>query len=217
MPRPSKPLISRSAAVAAALEIIDAEGLEAFSVPKLAKHLGVQAPSLYYHFADKAELMSAVALHVIGEAALPRRKPGPDWPEYFVSLGLNFRQAILRHRKAAPVLLEALPRAVLLRRYEDAAQFLAASGVPEHLHVQILDGMERLALGAVLTEAVRSPSSRATIFPDVDPASQPAMARALAANDRSSKRLYEEMIRSFLHGVVREIAETVSEAAVHSA
>ncbi|WP_026342584.1 TetR family transcriptional regulator [Nocardia sp. BMG111209] len=204
MPRPSKPLISRSAAVAAALEIIDAEGLESFSVPRLAKHLGVQAPSLYYHFADKAELMSAIALQVIGDVSLPRRKPGPDWPEYFVTLGLNFRQGVLRHRRAAPVLLQALPRTVLLRRYEDAAQFLAASEVPAHLHIQILDGMERLTLGAVLTEAVRSPSGRATIFPNVDAASEPALTGALAANDRSSKRLYEEMIRSFLHGVVRD-------------
>ncbi|MQY26052.1 TetR family transcriptional regulator [Nocardia aurantia] len=216
MPRPSKPLISRSAAVAAALEIIDTEGLDAFSVPRLAKHLGVQAPSLYYHFADKAELMSAIALHVIGDVSLPRRKPGPDWPEYFVTLGLNFRTGILRHRNAAPVLLEALPRTVLLRRYEDAAQFLTASGVPDHLHVQILDGMERLTLGAVLTEAVRSPSSRATIFPNVDPASQPALARALAANDRTSKRLYEEMIRSFLHGVVRDEAIAAEPSALEA-
>lgn len=206
MPRPSKPLISRSTAVAAALEIIDADGLEAFSLPRLAKHLGVQAPSLYYHFADKSELMSAVALHIIGEAALPRRKPGPDWPEYFVTLGLNFRQAVLRHRNAAPVLLVALPRTVLLRRFEDAAQFLTESGVPVELHVQILDGMERLALGAVLTEAVRAPSSRGNIFPNVDSGSEPAMARALAANSRPSKQLYEEMVRSFLHGVVREIS-----------
>ncbi|MET8430451.1 TetR family transcriptional regulator [Nocardia sp. NPDC004860] len=217
MPRPSKPLISRSVAVAAALEIIDTEGLESFSLPRLAKHIGVQAPSLYYHFADKSELMAAVATQVIGEAALPRRKPGPDWAEYFVTLGLNFRQAILRHRNAAPVLLEALPRTVLLRRYEDAAQFLTASGVPTGLHVQILDGMERLALGAVLTEAVRAPSSRATIFPNVDPVSEPAMAQALAANDRSSKRLYEEMIRSFLHGVMREAGSIPIESAARSA
>ncbi|MEV5835922.1 TetR family transcriptional regulator [Nocardia sp. NPDC052112] len=214
MPRPSKPLISRSAAVAAALQIIDTEGLDAFSLPRLAKHLGVQTPSLYYHFADRSAIMSAIALQITSEAALPRRKPGPDWPEYFVALGLNFRQAILRHRNAAPILLHELPRTVLIRRYEDAAQFLEASGVPIHLHVQILDGMERLTLGAVLTEAMRGPSSRATIFPNVDPASQPTLARALAANEMSPKRLYEGMIRSFLHGVVRDESTMVAAESV---
>jgi TetR/AcrR family tetracycline transcriptional repressor len=45
MARPRTPLISRQAAVAAALEIIDTEGLEAFSLPRLARHKGVRAPS----------------------------------------------------------------------------------------------------------------------------------------------------------------------------
>ena len=39
MARPSKPLISRTTAVAAAISIIDAEGLDAFSLPRLAKTL----------------------------------------------------------------------------------------------------------------------------------------------------------------------------------
>ncbi|HTC82023.1 MAG TPA: helix-turn-helix domain-containing protein, partial [Acidimicrobiia bacterium] len=60
MARPSKPLISKDASARAALEIIDAEGLEALSLERLAKELGVRAPSLYHHFADKAEILARV-------------------------------------------------------------------------------------------------------------------------------------------------------------
>ncbi|KOS55818.1 TetR family transcriptional regulator [Rhodococcus rhodochrous] len=211
MARPSKPLISRAAAVAASIEIIDSEGLDAFSLPRLAKHLGVRAPSLYYHFADKTEILQAVARQIAGAGTLPRRKPGPDWPEYFVTLSMNLRQSILKHRNAAPILLQYLPRDLLIGTYEDTARFLEESGVPARLHVQILDGMERLTLGAVLTEAMRKPSTKNTIFPNVDPHSQPLLARALAENRMTSRQLFEEMIRSFLHGVVRNAEVEVAD------
>ena len=124
MARPSKPLISRSAAVDASIAIIDSEGLNAFSLPRLAAHMGVRAPSLYHHFADKNAILTAVARHIAGKSVIkPRRAPGPDWPEYFVSLALNFRQSVLRHRNAASVLIEHLPRETLIGSFEDAAQF----------------------------------------------------------------------------------------------
>ncbi|NRI65505.1 TetR family transcriptional regulator [Rhodococcus sp. MS16] len=203
MPRPSKPLISRASAVAASIDIIDTEGLDAFSLPRLAKHLGVRAPSLYHHFEDKSAILSAVARHIAGAGTIPRRKPGPDWPEYFVTLSLNLRRSILRHRNAAPILLQYLPRDLLIGPYEETAHFLEASGVPTRLHVQILDGMERITLGAVLTEAMSKPSTRSSIFPNIDPESQPMLSKAMAANEFTQKQLFEEMIRSFLYGVMR--------------
>jgi len=212
MPRPSKPLISRASTVAASIEIIDSEGLDAFSMPRLAKYLGVQAPSLYHHFADKSEILAAVARQIAGAGPMPRRRPGPDWPEYFVTLGLNLRKSILRHRNAAPILMRYLPRDLLIDTYEETAQFLEASGVPLRLHVQILDGMERLTIGAALTEAMRPTGTRA-IFPNVDRELQPTLTRAISANELTSKQLFEGMIRSFLHGVMRETPETASATA----
>ena len=85
MARPSNPLISRSAAVTASIEIIDSEGLDAFSLPRLAKHLGVRAPSLYHHFSDKNEILTEVARYIAGTSVKrPRMRPGPGWPEFFV-------------------------------------------------------------------------------------------------------------------------------------
>ncbi len=202
MARPSKPLISRSAAVDASIAIIDSEGLNAFSLPRLAAHMGVRAPSLYHHFADKNAILTAVARHIAGKSVIkPRRAPGPDWPEYFVSLALNFRQSVLRHRNAASVLIEHLPRETLIGSFEDAAQFLSDSGVPVHLHAQILDGMETLCVGAVLTEAVRMPRGRTAQFPPFDPDKFPNLAEAIQANDLTVKELFAERIRSFLYGV----------------
>jgi len=205
MARPSKPLINRDAVVKASLEIIDSEGLEAFSLPRLARRLGVRAPSLYHHFADKDEILWAVGRYIAGKSVVrPRRPPGDDWPEYFVDLALNFRQSILRHRNAAPILLQYLPREILVNGYEDAAGFLTDSGVPVHLHLRILDGVEMLSVGAVLIEAVREPRRYAAVFPGVDARLQPHLSAALAANEMTVKALYAERIRSFLHGLVHD-------------
>ncbi len=203
MARPSKPLISRAAAIQASIEIIDSEGLDAFSLPRLAQHMGVRAPSLYHHFDDKTEILNAVARYIAGKSVIrPRRAPGPDWPEYFVTLGLNFRRAVLRHRNAAPVLIEYLPRETLVGSFEDAAKFLSDSGVPVELHIRILDGVETLCVGAVLVEAVRSPHRRRVTFSAVDPIEHPHLTKAMAASDLTAKELFAERIRSFLNGVM---------------
>ena len=77
MARPSKPLISRTAAVQASIAIIDSEGLDAFSLPRLARELGVSAPSLYHHFADKSEIYQSIARYIAGKSVTrPRRAPG---------------------------------------------------------------------------------------------------------------------------------------------
>ncbi|MFC5747203.1 TetR family transcriptional regulator [Actinomadura rugatobispora] len=202
MARPRQPLISRSAAVAAALRIIDTEGLDALSLPRLARDMKVSAPSLYHHFEDKSAILAAVSRSIVSEVKVPRKPAPENWPEWFVQMSLNFRTVVLRHRNAAPLLLQYRPR-LQLTGYDDAAEFLTESGVPAHLHVQILDGMETITLGASLTEAMKATTSRKPSFPHLDPERQPRLAAAVAANTFTQKRVFENMIRSFLHGVVQ--------------
>ncbi|GAA2409431.1 hypothetical protein GCM10010191_17550 [Actinomadura vinacea] len=201
MPRPSQPLINRKVAVATALAIIDTEGLGAFSLPRLARELGVRAPSLYHHFEDRAEILEEVAQSIVLETVIPRKPSGDDWMNWFVALAMNFRRVILRHGNAAPILLEFLPRDMLSPLYDDAAEFLTQAGVATGLHVLILDGLEKLTLGAAVTEAMRRPARRGRIFGHVDPASQPALAQAVKANELTAADLFAETIRAFLLGV----------------
>lgn len=202
MARPKQPLISRETAVAAALEIIDTDGLEAFSLPRLARHMGVRAPSLYHHFEDKSAILSAVARAVVAETRMPRKPPADQWQEWFVKLSLNFRAAVLRHRNAAPLLLQYPPREAMTRLYDVAADYLRKSGVPPQLHVQILDGLEPLTFGTTLIDATRpTPPNRAT-FSNVDPETMPQLAAAVEANPFTPLQIFEQTIRGFLVGIV---------------
>jgi AcrR family transcriptional regulator len=198
-------LINRRATVQAAIELIDADGVEGFTVARLASHMGVRPPSLYHHFADKNEISTAIARHIAGTSVIrPRLSPGTDWPEYFVRLALNFRHSVLRHRNAAVVLVENLPREVLVGSYEWCARYLRASGVSGHLHLRILDGVETLCVASVLTEAMRKPRNGEPLFPEADKRAHPRLAEAMKADERSAKALFADQVRCFLHGVVAD-------------
>jgi AcrR family transcriptional regulator len=56
--------------VAAALEILEAEGREALTMRRLAEAVGIRAPSLYKHFPDKAAVELVLIEHGFTIAAL---------------------------------------------------------------------------------------------------------------------------------------------------
>lgn len=200
MPRPASPLITYDSVISTSLQIIDADGLEAFSLPRLARALDVRAPSLYHHFADKAEILRGVARAIVVETRMPDVRTTPNWIEWFVALSLNFRHSVLRHRNAAPVLLRFMPRDVLIRTYEQNARFLIQVGVPADQCVLLLDGLDKLTLGAAITEAAKDPAESGELFGTADAESEPILANAVAQNGRSAEEIFAETIRSFLRG-----------------
>ena len=196
MGRPKKPLISRENAVAAAIDVIDVDGLDAFSLGSVAKRLGVKSPSLYYHFSDKAELLAQVARHILLEVQFDWGAPGA-WDEKTITLCVETRRTILKHPNAAPLLLQFFPRHVLLGAYE-----LALVTYPPHhqLHLVINEGLERLTFGSILFET----SARARgipTMPSVDSDRYPTLARSIAANPFDDEGRFVEALRIFLAGV----------------
>lgn len=53
--------MNRETVVTEALNLLDDVGLETVSTRRLAKRLGVEQPSLYYHFRTKSDLLAAMA------------------------------------------------------------------------------------------------------------------------------------------------------------
>ena len=64
-----RPALRRDVIVAAAREMIVAGGVEALSLRRLARHLGVTAPALYSHVENKQALIRAVAEIEVGRLA----------------------------------------------------------------------------------------------------------------------------------------------------
>ena len=84
MARPPTAMITRKNAAKAALAEVDANGLDGFGLGRVATRLGVKAPSFYYHFHNKDELLAETArlLSAFGVQVLAmdvRRTDKPDW------------------------------------------------------------------------------------------------------------------------------------------
>ncbi|MBB5850857.1 TetR/AcrR family transcriptional regulator [Amycolatopsis umgeniensis] len=99
-----QPSLSREQIVFAAIELLDADGIEAMSMRKLGVRLGVAAPSMYTHVASKDELTELVVDEVYGEVTLP--EPGP-WRAATVRFAHDLRSVFLRHPWIGSLLGEA--------------------------------------------------------------------------------------------------------------
>lgn len=98
-PRPSG--LSRDQIVAAALEILGTEGLEALSMRKLGAKLGAGATSLYWHVANKSELLELALDEIWGVVDDADLDGAATLRELLTTFAYNFRGALLTHPWAA--------------------------------------------------------------------------------------------------------------------
>ena len=200
MPRPATQIISRQGTALAALEIIDEQGLEKFGLSLVAARLGVKTPSLYHHFQGKSEVLAAVARLLLEEGELPEAVAGLDWREEVVRISLASWHSILRHSKAAPLLLRFFPRVLLLGAYEHWARLFTANGVPVEWQMTILEGSEKLTFGSALfVSAGQSNEIYETL--KLTPNDNPYFTAAIAAHTMSEEETFVECLRSFLRGL----------------
>jgi AcrR family transcriptional regulator len=94
--------LSRGQIVAAALKLIDAEGLDAFSMRRLGQELGAGATSIYWHVRDKDQLIDLVLDEILAEIELSE-DPAVAWRERAASLAREFRAVLRRHPHLAAV------------------------------------------------------------------------------------------------------------------
>ena len=104
-PRTRRPRgsLTREAVVTAALAIVDAEGVEALSMPRLARQLDAGVMTLYGYVRSKQELLDAVAMQAIAEVRVPGLDAA-DAREILLGWGRGLRAVLLAHPGVAGVL-----------------------------------------------------------------------------------------------------------------
>lgn len=126
MPRPKS--LTREAVAAAALVVIDRDGLAALSMRAVAAELGMATMSLYRYVADRAELEELVVdLVLAGIDLAPPRRAG--WAGQVAALVERARAAIAAHPQVVPLTMaHRHTSANLLRWTEAVLGVLAAAG-----------------------------------------------------------------------------------------
>ena len=115
MPRPQR--ISRDGLLDAAMQIVDAEGLDALTMRRLGQAVGAVPAMVYRFFADKSELVEALADRIFtrprDEEAFARPAPGVPGPPELERLRLvahAIRRALLAHPALVPAAVRRPPR-----------------------------------------------------------------------------------------------------------
>jgi AcrR family transcriptional regulator len=101
VPRPRSLTPDRLAA--AALAVIDRDGLDALTMRTVARELGMATMSVYRYVADRAELEALVVDHVL--AGVDVSPPAGDWRAAIATLVLRLRSAVVEHPGTVPLLL----------------------------------------------------------------------------------------------------------------
>ncbi|SEF17398.1 regulatory protein, tetR family [Jiangella alba] len=130
---PVRAPLSRDRVLRAAVRMADDAGLGALTMRRLAEVLGAEAMSLYYHVANKDEVLDGIADVVareINEAvdALELRSDGARWKDAVRCRILTARQVLLRHPWAPSVLETRAAMSPEILRYHDRLLGLMRDG-----------------------------------------------------------------------------------------
>lgn len=148
--------LERDQVVFEALDLLDEVGLDAVSTRRLAARLGVEQPSLYWHFRNKGELLAAMAGAAMApHAAEPLPVAGDDWREWFLDNTRSFRRTLMMRRDGARLHAGFVPVAEL-DRITRKMQFLTESGVPELDAQMAMLAASRFTVGSVLEQQADS-------------------------------------------------------------
>lgn len=93
--------LSRERIAAAALALVDREGLAGLSTRRLGDELGCEAMSVYHHFPSKAHLMDALVDLMLAEARVAMTEEW-GWLERLRRAAHGFRAMALKHPKFFP-------------------------------------------------------------------------------------------------------------------
>ncbi|NBM18348.1 TetR/AcrR family transcriptional regulator [Streptomyces sp. GC420] len=90
--------LTKDGICAKALELIDADGVEALTMRKLAAALDANPMSLYHHVPNKDAVLRGVTERVGSQFRTPEREDAP-WQDRLRQLALDFRALAHRHPK----------------------------------------------------------------------------------------------------------------------
>lgn len=158
-PRARRPRgsLTTEAVVEEALRIIDRDGLDELSMPRLARSLGCGAMTIYGYVADKNELLDLVAARVFQDVEIPELDEA-DWQEWMREWIVCTRAALLAHPQVARLLAqsELKKSPFLLHQLEHALCVLERAGFTPEQAVRATWTLVVFVLGYVQWEVSRT-------------------------------------------------------------
>jgi AcrR family transcriptional regulator len=129
--------------VKTALALVDREGLKALSMRRLGAELGFDPMAVYYHVPNKQALLDAIVEAVMAGIDLSVDRPADPPEQRILAAALAYREAMLAHVNALPIVLAHGPATpVAMRPVELLIGILRDAGLSP---AQAFAGMQIIA------------------------------------------------------------------------
>ena len=203
--------LNRDDVLRAALALLNEVGIDALSTRRLAEKLGVQSPTLYWHFKNKAALLDAMSESIVlNHHALAEPAPGVAWQDWLLANGRSFRQALLAYRDGARLHAGTRPGQVQFASIEARLRRLNEAGFEPGQATRLMMSVGRFVIGWVLEEQAGqqpdAPPSSAAGGPDA--ALYPLLAAGWAATvDSDPDDAFDRALRLLLDGAAAQLAQ----------
>jgi AcrR family transcriptional regulator len=128
--RPAKPALTREGIVAAAVAVMQAEGLDKVTMRRLAQELDTGAASLYVYVRNTAELHAAMLERLLGQVDLSPVTAAGDWRDRLITVLSSYTSILFGQPGLAQSVLVTRPSGpAYLSLAEAILALLAAGGV----------------------------------------------------------------------------------------
>lgn len=149
-PRRVRPHITEERIIEAALALVRDEPSGTFTLAKLAKKLGISAPSLYSHVPSKQYIVERVRSRVVAEIDCSAFATQP-WDIALAAWARSYADAFVKHPETIPLLTTNPVQAPeLIAQYETIASALLTVGWPRDEIIAVFTVVESFVMGSVL-------------------------------------------------------------------
>jgi len=197
----------------AALELIEQEGMAAFSTRKLAARLGYEAMSIYYYFPSKGHLMDALVNRVVASELTVVAPGAGNWRAQLETTAWEWRAMALRHPALFPYLANhRFNTPTALRFLNGVIGVLTHTGLDHELAVRLFRDVGYFLNGAMTDETAGYSRGPSTVEPVPDEVMQRDFPEVVAAGrwfaEPERQKTFEVGLRLLLDGIEREISRS---------
>lgn len=202
--------LSRERVVAAALAIVDREGLKGLTMRALGRELGVDPMAIYHWVPRKERLLDLIVEAVFREIPLDAEMPAGDWQAQFGFAAGVFRDTLRRHPNALPVLATRPGMSpASMAPAEFATGILRGAGFSAQDAMYGVAAMSNLVIGLVLAEVGQAPGAdadvsqeeRMELFRSMSPEEFPHILEALGVAEFDWDRQFAFGMNALLRGM----------------
>jgi len=167
---PARERLTRERVVEAALRIMDEEGLDAVSMRRVAREVGVEAMSLYHHVRDKEDLLDGICAAVMRDFRFPDEDR--PWIEVARDGAREWRRVLRDHPNVIALWADRqrpMTELESLMPMEFALRVIQRAGIDEREGVLIFNVLGGFIMGVVMMEVGAMFSAGTTRAKAVDP------------------------------------------------